>query len=130
MSYWINRQNQRVSGVDIKPFDNKDLYKVAHQLRNNMIDLIQLSTPTGKVYHINGKDHIASAPNEPPSTLSGDLINSIGQPTQISDNEYQIAITSEYALYLNNGTINMKPRPFVDTSIDKTVDELKSGEIL
>ncbi len=76
-------------------------------------------TGSGKMYTIEGRQHQASAPGEPPTVLSGDLRASIthwvgkigGTITGV------VSTNMEYAPKLEFGTRKMAPRPFMRKTI-------------
>jgi hypothetical protein len=68
--------------------------------------------------------HIASAPGEAPASDSGNLIGSI---TEIfpSTLEAKIGTPVEYALYLEEGTSRMEPRPLWDVTAKESLPTLE-----
>ena len=50
-------------------------------------------------------------------TDSGQLVNSVTAPHKI-EKGYEIGIDCEHAMYLELGTINMRPRPYLKKSIN------------
>jgi len=129
-SYWEKRQNQRNTLPNLTPIKQDLLYRIASEVRTQLIDTIESGTRSGREYKRGDKIHIASAPGEPPVTDSGQLVNSISQPVKNGNNEYYIPITNEYAMYLELGSINMRPRPFIQRSMDKAIEELKKSGVL
>ena len=125
--YWEDRQNQRKpinkSSKDFTDFENDFLLKLAWQTYRELKLTISEGIRSGKTYKRGDKIHIASAPGEPPVTDSGKLVNSIGTPKK-DNNSYIIPINSQYAMYLETGTIKMQPRPYIKRSMKKAWDEL------
>ena len=76
-------------------------------------------TGSGKTYMIEGRHHVASAPGEPPTVLSGDLRASITHFVgKIAGTITGIVSTNmEYAPKLEFGTRKMAPRPFMRKTI-------------
>ena len=71
-----------------------------------------LSGPrSGRAYRLRGRDHRASAPGEPPASITGRLAQSL----EVIDDGDALLVASEvdYALYLERGTATMAPRPFL-----------------
>lgn len=88
-------------------------------LRNTMIDGILSSPPDPSRKY---GDHYASYPGNYPRNWSGDLIKGIS----ISPPSFgfrQVKIEVDYAAALEGGTKKMRPRPFVNPSIDKLKPE-------
>lgn len=67
-------------------------------------------------------DPLPSPPGSPPFAKTGELVNSIREIKR-NENEYDI-LGTEYALYLEYGTINMAPRPFIRPAINIIKNEL------
>lgn len=66
---------------------------------------------SGRVYRSHGRVHRASAPGEPPASVSGRLAASL---EAVDDGEaLLVASEVDYALYLERGTATMAPRPFL-----------------
>lgn len=68
--------------------------------------------------------HTASAPGEAPATDSGNLIGSIAVLTP-SDLEARIGTPVKYALYLEDGTSKMSPRPLWAVTRDDMIDDVE-----
>ena len=73
----------------------------------------------GQVYYRHGRPHQASAPGEPPARWTGNLANSIHTVTDAQPHTALVMIDSEYAAYLEYGTVKMQPRPFVMPAVEK-----------
>ncbi len=73
---------------------------------------------TGAVYG----DHQASAPGEPPAIDTGYLQNSI-EEAMIDQTTGVVAVGADYGLYLEMGTVNMAPRPFMVPAAKKVQPE-------
>ncbi len=88
------------------------------------------SSPAGATYQRGGVTHVASLPGYPPNVDIGSLINSLHwEPT--GTNERTIMDGVEYGIYLEDGTENMLPRPFMKPAFDRARADLpntaKSG---
>ena len=70
-------------------------------------------------------NHVASSPGDSPNTDTGALVRSI--TTEVKEQSVFVGTTIEYAPWLEFGTINMKPRPFLHkalTSKQNKINEL------
>jgi len=76
-------------------------------------------TGSGKTYKIEGRHHVASAPGEPPTVLTGDLRASLDHWVAKLGREIVgiISVNTEYAPKLEFGTRKMAPRPFMRNTI-------------
>ena len=88
---------------------------------------------SGKQYRRRGKTrqgkpryHRASAPGEAPATDSGFLLNGIRARMQ-SKTVGVITIAAPYALWLEEGTRFMKPRPYIRPAIDGAIERVNKG---
>lgn len=131
-NYWENRQKQRqaLTGIvkDLENFESSFLSKLAWAVNKNLKLTIQQGKRHGKVYKRGKKTHIASAPGESPVTDTGRLVNSIGSPKKEKDHSYIIPITAQHAMYLELGTIKMRPRPFIERSMKKAWEEVMNDK--
>ena len=127
--YWNKRKITKISFENIVDAPGI-LFRTASEIRTQIINTVENGARTGKVYKRGNKTHTASAPGEPPVTDSGQLVKSIGEPKKISDKEYQVIIRAQHAMYLENGTKDMRPRPFVKQSYEKAGEILKQEGIL
>lgn len=105
----------------------------AINVRNNIIQGMRNSPPTGKLYFrgmrsVKGKTkpvfHRASSPGNYPRVDSGGLVQSIHMSRGIDEIEVGSRITSPaYPVFLEKGTDTMEARPWLEPSFDK--EELK-----
>lgn len=74
---------------------------------------------SGIVYSRRGTEHQASAPGEAPAIDTGQLAGSIG--VEFSDNGLtgEIGPSAEHGFWLEFGTRNMAPRPFMTPAAEK-----------
>ena len=97
-------------------------YKIGKDLKQDVVRDIKTGAKTGKVYsvQINGvkRLHRASAPGEVPANLTGALANSIGYDVSGSSYKMEYFADTEYAAWLEDGTRNLKPRPYLIATID------------
>lgn len=78
-----------------------------------------LSPPkTGKVYIRRGRiKHRASAPGEAPASDTGTLVRSIITSHDTTKFTLIVHAKAKYALWLEEGTRRMKPRPFMSVAL-------------
>ena len=82
---------------------------------------------SGRVYIINGREHQASAPGEPPAVVYGNLKNSI-KVQEVTDDHATLAATGEYAVPLEYGTARMAARPFMRPAAYDHLEEI--GDVM
>lgn len=84
---------------------------------------------TGKFYR-KGKTvwYQASAPGEPPTVKWGELKISIGYAVVREGNTTYLLVgtTEDYGVYLEVGTVNMEPRPWLKTILVKLSPDTKN----
>lgn len=111
--------------------------RVANTLRNAELEVLK-GHRSGKLYKKAGvkRRYRASAPGEPPARRTGDLrmnwtkgVDSRNSSKSSSRNAVSVVAYLEsntpYAGYLENGTKNMAPRPFVEKIKEKAKPEIK-----
>lgn len=111
----ISNMKKAINGTDTVTM------KYCNLLRNTMIDGILASPPDPSRKY---GSHYASFPGNYPRNWSGDLIKSISIAPP-SFGFRQVKIEVDYARALEGGTKKMRPRPFVQPSIDKLYPEFK-----
>lgn len=111
----ISNMKKAINGTDTVTM------KYSNLLRNTMIDGILASPPDPSRKY---GSHYASFPGNYPRNWSGDLIKSISIAPP-SFGFRQVKIEVDYARALEGGTKKMRPRPFVQPSIDKLYPEFK-----
>ena len=82
----------------------------------------QISITTGA---ISGKDHVVSAPGEPPNNDDGDLADGI-QTIQPSNVRVIVESTAGHAAPMEFGTSNVAARPYMRPARDKKRKEVKT----
>ena len=87
-------------------------------------DLINNSTPTGRMYTIRGVQHQASAPGEPPAIWTGTLVGSIR--SRVGKLSGSVGTNTRYARFLEQGTRRMQPRPYLGPVFEEQVERLKA----
>ena len=89
--------------------------KFANRIAGTARKLIQGSPKTGQKYG----GHQASAPGEAPATNTGNLVrNIVVDVTAGSQTEVYVLSKAPYSEFLEEGTLNMDPRPFFQPAID------------
>lgn len=118
--------------VEIKSQASKLVRRFLFDIERRM--KISLTGPkSGKQYKRRGKTrqgkprfHRASAPGEAPATDSGFLLNGIRARME-STTVGVITIAAPYALWLEEGTRFMKPRPYIKPAIDGALERINKG---
>jgi len=67
---------------------------------------------------IGARIHRASAPGEPPTIDTGNLVNSI-RTTKLERYRYAVTASAEYARHLEYGTYKMAARPFMRPALER-----------
>lgn len=75
---------------------------------------IQRGPKTGETYG----NHIASAPGEAPATDTGTLASSVQHWIKDEGMTAEVGSYLEYAKFLEFGTVNMEPRPFLFPALE------------
>lgn len=125
------RRGLQKSGMDIAG-------KVG-QANDGLIKQDMNSPKSGKAYNVNigrmgrrlrrgGRIHIASAPGEAPAPITGKLRKSVYFLVQGS-NQLRIGANTSYAKFLEEGTRNMAPRPYLKKNIDKSRQSIEKNII-
>ncbi len=112
-------------------------YRASNELRNASLYVLR-GTRSGKVYRVpnTGKTYKASAPGEPPAVRTGVFRLSWGTHVHVERQGKRFravaAIESKERArgrllgeMLENGTKNMKPRPYKQKVIDKALPKVK-----
>jgi HK97 gp10 family phage protein len=112
----------------------------AQNVRSHAIKAVQRGPKSGVTYekYQPTRTHRASAPGQPPATDTGALVRSI--QASISGRTAEVAANIDYAVYLEFGTREMEPRPFLfpaleqerpawDRRLQRIVDEAAKGII-
>lgn len=91
----------------------------AQNIRTHAIKSIQRGTKSGIVYEKTSpkRTHKASAPGEAPATDTGRLANSI--QADIQGKQATVFTNTEYAPWLEFGTQDMEPRPFMFPAMEQ-----------
>jgi hypothetical protein len=89
---------------------------------------IMTGPKTGKVYKRKSVEHQASAPGQAPANDLGDLVQSILANVEDAgdDLEAEVVAGSDHAIFLEFGTVNIAPRPFLEPAAEVASLELNS----
>jgi HK97 gp10 family phage protein len=105
------------------------LYQSANLVRNTAIKLIQ-KTSQGETYVRKASKHTASKPGDAPNTDTGRLVGSI--KVYVGENHAEVKSDLDYAFFLEFGTKDIEPRPFLSPAIEmnqKKINEIFGREI-
>jgi HK97 gp10 family phage protein len=91
----------------------------AQNVRSHAIKAVQRGRKSGEVYekYQPKRTHRASAPGQAPATDTGALVRSI--QADIRGRSAEVAANVDYAVYLEFGTQDMEPRPFLFPALEK-----------
>lgn len=93
-------------------------YNIGKDLKRDSVKKIRSNRKTGRVYtkRLGGRIvlHRASAPGEYPANFTGNLAKNIKyRPINSDKLEFGVSSKLNYGKFLERGTFNMKPRPFL-----------------
>lgn len=80
---------------------------------------IQRGAKTGKIYQRGNITHQSSAPGEAPATDTGNLVQNIKSVKDTGKFSWLVGTGLKYGRYLEHGTTNMKPRPWLIPALEK-----------
>lgn len=102
------------------------LTKAAFNTHNFAVTAIQQGAKSGREYRRGNKTHIASAPGQAPATDTGNLVQNI---TVKKEGPLRYSVGSRkdafYGFWLEFGTSDMAPRPWLQPAYDQAVILLK-----
>ncbi len=98
----------------------------AIDIHRDAVQSIERGSKTGIVYTLYDpkRQHQASAPGEAPATDKGDLIRQVTIVTDADGTGASIVSAADYSWFLEFGTANMAPRPFMQPALDKNIPEI------
>lgn len=106
----------------------------ALRVANRMVKMVQRGSRTGRTYiRAGGATHQASAPGEPPKSDTGFLASHIRPTTtKVRGNavESSVIVSDSKAGFLEDGTSNMKARPFVEPSFQLELPAIRRDAAL
>lgn len=114
-------------GAGMKEAVSDGLFLTANDVRTTAVKSIQEVSPGKTVMRsMQGggvKPHIAADEGYAPNTDSGTLVSRI-HVFKNNDLDFDIEAGINYALYLEMGTVNMRPRPFMQPALDANKNKL------
>lgn len=116
MDKFLRRMNS-LSGTAMRRDLSKALFAAGDVVRTEA----QRSITRGAV---SGKNHVPSAPGEPPMNDTGILAANI-ETRRISDEEVEVSSDAPYSAPLEFGTSKMAARPFMKPARDKSLPEVQ-----
>jgi hypothetical protein len=109
----------------------KGLFDVALEIRNNAIISMQNTVRRGdRVYKRGTISHRPSAPGWPPAIDTGNFVNSLVPeilPDQNSVRVGSIITGPPYPFFLEEGTVKMDERTWMEPAIEATKDDIEDG---
>lgn len=103
------------AAVGEMPFWNE----LGEEIVNKAKDIIEQSVPEGRIY----KGHVASAPGQPPATLTGELLENMFYDIDPETAIVIVGNNSPQGLYAEIGTVRELPRPFLRPAVDQVLSE-------
>ncbi len=106
------------------------IYTGALAIHEDAVKAIERGSKSGIIYPAytdkegnKHKKHQASAPGEAPATDTGHLVGSSNPPVTVTDEGHTVEVRfrQKYALWLEFGTVNMAPRPFLGPAYQKNL---------
>jgi HK97 gp10 family phage protein len=107
----------------------KKLQKGARLVEGTAKESIQRGVKSGRVYTRKGIQHQASASGEPPASDTGFLVANIttGDLKKAVDSiSIQVESKAPYSKFLEFGTRNMQPRPFLQPALEKNKRKIEA----
>lgn len=109
-----------ISEFRVRTGIRKSLYDIGKDAARMAEMSINNNGKSGLLYIINGLPHQASAPGEAPANMSGKLKRSMNYAVHGYDEvEFGAGKEAPYAAYLESGSSNIEPRPFL-SKVHKT----------
>lgn len=125
------RRHKRVHEQHIRA----QLFVTGNEVVREVRRLIGTGSRSGRIYTYRGRPHQASAPGEPPAKRSGRLLGSSSYVVRGS-RQMEVGESVEYALYLEEGTVKMAPRPHLiravlseNLNLRIALEEMEKGNI-
>ena len=118
-------------GKDMEKALRGGVFITAQEVRKDAIKSIQSSSfgtwvkrssQGGGTY-----DHVASAPGSAPNTDTGALVSSIAVEMDKNKPEAEVGSNLDYGAYLEFGTKDMDPRPWLSPAVNRNIDNLQSN---
>jgi HK97 gp10 family phage protein len=103
----------------------QEVYLGAEDIRRHAITSIQAKESTGETYKRGNIKHVASAPNNPPNTDTGRLVQSIGVNFEQSKMEAIVGTNLKYGRFLEVGTKKISPRPWLFPAFEAHKEKIR-----
>jgi len=122
----LDKIGKKLMGVvkEIPDPVTRELVIGANDIRNTIIDSMQRGKKTGKKYRRGKKEHQASAPGEAPAVDYGELLRSIMFDVREMEVEVGNEAGAPYGKFLETGTEDIEPRPWLEPSVAKYKEEI------
>ena len=106
----------------------KKLQRGARLVEGTAKESIQRGNKSGRVYTRRGITHQASAPGQSPATDTGFLVSNITTgdlKKSVASISIQVESKAPYSKFLEFGTRNMQPRPFLQPALEKNKKRIR-----
>lgn len=102
---------------------------IAESVRTAAIKRIQRGPATGRVYekYKPRRSHQASAPGQPPMSDTGTLASSVAVADVPGRSEVRVGTPLDYGRALELGTKNIRPRPWLNPSLEEARRPYEAG---
>lgn len=129
LSFSITRKNPKAFSNISKKYEimvGQTLKRGANLVRNDAVDSILRGSPSGRSYekYDPRRTHTASAPNQPPASDTGFLVNNIIWK-MAGKFEAEVQSNAPYSIPLEFGTSKMAARPFLQPALEKNKIKIK-----
>lgn len=125
----LNKAGQKLTGEL-----DKVLFIGGNDIRNDIILSMvpgrRTTGPSGIIYKRGNISHQASAPGEAPAVDTGQLLRTILFEAGNNTLEVGSAGGAPYSEFLEDGTKNMEPRPFLQPAVDKNTKKITENIML
>ena len=115
---------------DVKKNVSANVFRAVNLVRNTAVESIARGAKTGTLYkkYNPNRTHRASAPNQPPATDTGFLVQNIVPDISVGKDVVEGTIVSQapYSAFLEFGTSKMAPRPFLQPALEQNRRKIKS----
>ena len=103
------------------------LQDMAFSVQNISVKSINRGSRTGRVYTRRSVAHVASAAGEPPKTDTGQLVRNItvDKKNVLNYDVGSRAKGAPYGFWLEMGTRNIAPRPWLKPAYDETIKKFR-----
>lgn len=110
----------------VKAATATSLVRATEMLREEATSLMQNSPRSGRTYRRRGVVHKASGPGEAPAPDTGNLMANIQTSVDAANLTGTVNFGTEYAPYLEYGTMKMAPRPFARPAVQNKTGAIRA----